>query len=340
MEIARKAKASRAAVYAVLNGTVGTTIGVSVERRDRILAAAKEVGYVRNDLARSLATGRTYTIGVLVHSLKDHFFTDFFNHLDEICVGDGYSVFLANSEFDPDREARSLRAFLTKKVDGLVIAKDPRHRNEELLAQIHRAGILIVTLGELSGPRRKYPNATFDEGAGDRLAARHLWDLGHRRVLYFDGRKRGDSYSIIHRMRWEEFSRAWRALGGTGLREFQTADTTHGGVELVEHMSSLRPDQQPTAIGCSSDRLAISVISSLRLRGRRVPDEVSVMGFDDIEAAAECAVPLTTIRLPVAKLATGAWRLLKERLEGKNEANDVVIEPELVIRESTRRVNL
>ena len=151
LEIARKAHASRAAVYAALNGGARpTTIGVSPEKRERILAVARELGYTCNDLARSLATGKTHTLGVLVHSLKNNFYADLFIHLDDLCCQDGYSVFIANSEFDSAREARYLQAFHAKKVDALVIARDPAHQNNALLKQLATAGIPIITLGEIA----------------------------------------------------------------------------------------------------------------------------------------------------------------------------------------------
>ena len=345
LEIARKAHASRAAVYAALNGgSRPSTIGVSPEKRERILAVARELGYTCNDLARSLATGKTHTLGVLVHSLKNNFYADLFIHLDDLCCQDGYSVFIANSEFDSAREARYLRAFHAKKVDALVIARDPAHRNNDLLEQLATAGIPVITLGEISTAHLPYPNVVFDEAQGDRLAAEHLWALGHRRVLHFNAGKVGDSSQAIQLLRRREFAKAWKTLGGRTLQRFETADPLSGGNELAEFLIGRPRAAWPTAIVCSSDRLAIRAISALRSHRIMVPDDLSVIGFDDIDAAAEFVVPLTTIRLPTRTMAEGVWTLLSERLRaprsphGKTASppRQIVIAPELVVRQSTR----
>ncbi len=339
LEIASKAKASRAAVYAALNGTKPSTIGVSPEKREKILTIANELGYIRNELARSLVTGKTNTVGVLVHSLKNHFFTDFFNFLDDACYRDGYSLFIANSEFDADREARNLRAFMAKKIDALVIARDPAHQNDDLLAKMASQGIPIITLGELGRENLTYPNVVFDEAEGDRLAAEHLWSLGHREIAYLGAGKMPSSLRAIHELRWEKFSAAWRKLsGGPAPLLHNVMDETLGGHELAEMLAKMAGDKRPTAVACSMDRLAISLMSALKAHGLRVPQDISVIGYDDIDTAAQGAVPLTTIRLSTQKMAIAVWELLRKRLHGEGgyeSAECVVIKPELVVREST-----
>jgi LacI family transcriptional regulator len=346
VEIARKAQVSRAAAYAVLNSAKPSTIGVSEEKRQRILEVAKEFGYVRNELARSLVTGKTFTIGVLVHSLKNHFFTDFFTYLDDVCYQAGYSASFASSEFDSNREARHLRAFLAKKVDALVVVRDPSHRNEEILRQITGQEIPIITIGELCDQELTYPNVTFDEVLGDTLAAEYLWKMGHRKVLYFTASKTGDSMSIIHALRHNHFSAAWSKLGGQVLKHFETTDPIHGGNELGEYLSKLPVKDRPTAIACSTDRLAISLISALRVHNLRVPEDISVFGYDDIDAAAELAVPLTTIRLSTEKLAQGVWSLLQKKFQNVTMGNQVshpecvIVKPELIVRESVKHLTV
>jgi LacI family transcriptional regulator len=343
LEIARKANVSRAAAYAVLNSTKPSTIGVSEEKRRRVLEVAKEFGYVRNELARSLVTGKTFTIGVLVHSLKNHFFTDFFTCLDDLCYQAGYSASFANSEFNPDREARHLRAFLAKKVDALVIVRDPFHRNEDLLKQVARQEIPVITIGELADQNLLYPNVTFDEALGDRLAAEFLWTQGHRKILYFSAGKTTDSLSLIQHLRWENFSAAWTRLTGDPILDhFQTTDTIHGGNELGEYLAKLPAEKRPSAVACSTDRLAISLISALRVHNLRVPEDMSVIGFDDIDAAAELAVPLTTVRLPTQKLAQSVWTLLQKNFQDpqgwipSRAPECMIVDPELIVRKSVK----
>ena len=336
LEVARCAKVSQASVYAALNPGKQTTIGISDETRQRVLRVAHELGYVRNDLARSLVTGRTHTIGVLVHSLQNQYFNALFNYIDDSCSRDGYTVFIANSEFDSEREARGLRAFLSRRIDGLIIARDPMHRTDDLLERLADQGTPIVTLGEL-GPDVRYPNVTFDEVLGHRLAAEHLYRAGHRRVMYFNAGKARGSNLPIHANRQRYFAEAWQAIGGE-LAFFETADAIHGGNELGEHVALLPEHRRPTAVACSNDRLAISLMAGLAVQKITVPDQLAVIGYDDIEAAAEQKTPLTTVRLSVEDQARVAWELLKKGLSGAEAddqpAENVVLEPRLIVRES------
>ncbi len=343
LEIARKAKVSRAAAYAAINSTKGSTIGISQEKRKRVLEVAREMGYVRNELARSLVTGKTYTIGVLVHSLKNHFFTDFFTCLDDACYQAGYSASFASSEFDPNREARHLQAFLAKKVDAMVIVRDPVHRNDTILRQFPNHGIPIITVGELYSDRLMYPNVCFNGTLGDSLAADYLWAQGHRKVLFFSTNKEGDGASIIHRLRRDNFASAWSEHPkAPALEYFETNDPIHGGNELGEYLSSCSLRKRATAVMCGCDRLAISLMSALRVHNIEVPKDISVMGYDDIDSAAEQAVPLTTIRLSTQKLAAGVWSLLQKTLQDTSESKSpdspecLVIKPELIVRNSVR----
>ncbi|NLX04321.1 MAG: LacI family transcriptional regulator [Phycisphaerae bacterium] len=342
VEVARRARVSRAAVYAVLNADRPTNIGISDEKRRRVLEAARELGYVRNELARSLVTGRTHTIGVLVHTLKTHFYTDFFTYMDDACHADGYSVFVSSSEFDGARERRNLEAYLAKRVDAVAIARGQPGNNDDVLQRLISQGVVVVILGEVDVPDLPYPVVGFDEGRVGDLTAEHLRSLGHRRVLYLSAGRTRDNSLRIHSIRAERFAQAWRQVGGEGLERFDTADPVHGGMELAEALAKMPEGRRPTAVACSTDRLAISLVSSLRMHRLRVPRDISVIGCDDIDAAAECTVPLTTVRLPTDRMAEGAWRLIKGKLgsepaDSESGSERLIIQPELVIRESTEK---
>ncbi len=341
-EIARKAKVSRAAVYAVLNATRPTNIGISEEKRKRVLEVANTLGYVRNELARSLVTGKTYTIGVQVHSLKTHFYTDFFTFLDDACYQDGYSVFITSSEYNAAREVRNLKAFLSKRVDAVVVARNQPHHNDDVLQQLIAQGTPVILLGEVDVPDLAYPVVGFDEPMVGRLAAEHLWTLGHRNVLYLNAGQTNDDSQRIHQIRWRNFSTAWARLSeGRNPNLFEARDTMHGGNELAEHLKSIAKHDLPTAIACSTDRLALSAMSALRFHQMSVPQNISVIGCDDITAAAEASVPLTTVRLPTETLAKAMWELLQSKFLQSPDAlpskpDRLIVQPELIVRESTQ----
>jgi len=176
------------------------------------------------------------------------------------------------------------------------------------------------------------------------LAAEHLWTLGHRKVLSFDAGKTSDDSLRTHQVRRQNFLTAWKRLsGGQSLDFFQARDPMHGGNELAEYLGTIGKSELPTAVACSTDRLALSAISALRLYRIGVPGDISVIGCDDIMAAEEAAVPLTTIRLPMAKLAKSLWTVLKRKIDATPDANDsesdrLIVQPELVVRESTLEI--
>jgi LacI family transcriptional regulator len=352
VEIARQAKVSRAAVYAVLNADKATSIVIGQETRQRILDIAARLGYVRNEVARSLVTGKSYTIGMQLRSLANQFlatqfYTDFSRSCTDSAYRQAYSVFLSSSEFDFAREARNLQALLAKRVDAVIVERGEPGEHDAVLRQMQAQGITVILLGEVDVPGLPYPVVGFDEPLAGRLAAEHLWSLGHRRILYFNAGKVRDNSLRVHTIRRELFQRAWQGLGGGGvLPGFATADPLHGGMELAEYLMQLPRAQWPTAVACSMDSLAISLSVGLRAHRIKVPREMAIVGCDDIPGAVEAAVPLTTVRLPTEKMAQGVWELLEPRLKdgglpaGALVLERLVIAPELMIRQSTRTATL
>jgi len=223
-----------------------------------------------------------------------------------------------------------------------VAARTQPDRNDDILRQLIDQGIPVILMGEVDVPDLEYPVVGFDEVKVGELAAEHLWSLGHRKVLYFDAGKTNDDSLRTHQVRRRNFLTAWTWLsGGQSPDFFQARDPMHGGNELAEHLGTIGKGELPTAVACSTDRLALSAMSALRLYRIGVPGDISVIGCDDIMAAEEAAVPLTTIRLPMAQLAKSLWTVLKRKIDATPDANDskpdrLIVQPELVIRESTR----
>jgi LacI family transcriptional regulator len=344
-DVARNAQVSRATAFAALNKSHGTNIGISAERRQQVLRVAAELGYIRNDLARSLASGKSKMIGVLVPNLSTQFYSDFFSALDDACFANGYTVFVSSSKFDREREARSLQAFLAKRVDAVIVARGEPGAHDALLQQMQAQGIAVILQGEVDVQGLPYPVVGFDEPAVGRLAAKHVWSLGHRRILYFNAGKVRDNSLRIHTIRRALFENAWHALGGGDtVTGFETADPLHGGMELAEHLLQLPRAQWPTAVACSMDSLAISLSAALRTHRVKVPRDVAIIGCDDIPGAGEAAVPLSTVRLPTEKMAQGVWSLLKPQLTEQPRPIEapapqrLVIPPELIVRQSTGTV--
>ena len=339
-QIARSLNVSKSTVSRVMNNAPGTRVSDST--RQRIMAACREQGYRPSFSAQALATGRTRLLGVHVQSLNDDYYGDFFRHFDDACYPHGYTVLFSSSQYDRDRERRNLEAFLSGQMDAVLVTRTPK-QHEDLLRRIIQRGVHVILMGEM--PTTRFPLVTIDEFEVGRLAAQHLWSQGHRRVMYLAAEKASDQSGQIHFHRRENFLGPWEQISrGLPLRQFTVGDGLSGALDAAEFVSSLAADQRPTAIACGTDRLALSMLSALRARKLAVPDDISVIGCDDITAAAEAAVPLTTIRQPRDRLAQAAWQMLKERLDAGEPAAEevdppqVLVPPELIVRKSTKRV--
>jgi DNA-binding LacI/PurR family transcriptional regulator len=344
-EVAKFAGVSRALVYAVLNAEKKTNIGVSADKSKLVKKVAAELGYVRNEAARALVSGKTHSIGVVVGSLKNSFFADFFSCLDDACYSDGYSMLIGISENNKEREARSLRTMLAKRVDAIVLGRTHPGYNDDVLNAFLQQNIPIVILGEGDTPNTDYFDVAFDEPVIGELVAEYLWGMGHRKVAYFRPVIEGDLTYRMHDMRRNDFCASWAALTGGDVRQFSTADITHGGDDLAYNLAKLPITERPTGVVCSCDTLAITAIHALRARGISVPDDISVIGCDDIGIASDILVPLTTICLPRNELAQGVWQLLYKELvsseetpAGGNLNRQLLIKPKLIVRKSTAKV--
>jgi LacI family transcriptional regulator len=345
-EVARVANVSRAVVYAVLNAEKKTNIGVSPTKRKLVKKVAAELGYVRNEAARALVSGKTHSIGVVVGSLKNNFFADFFSCLDDACYSDGYSMLIGISENDEKREARSLRTMLAKRVDAIVLSRIHPDYNDDILNAFLQQQIPIVIMGEGESPNPEYFDVAFDEPIIGELAAEYLWGLGHRKAAYFRPAIEGDLTGRMHDMRRNDFCASWAALTNSEVRQFSTADIIHGGDDLAYNLAKLPITERPTVVVCSCDSLAISTIHALQARGISVPNDVSVIGCDDVDIASDILVPLTTVCLPRKELAQAVWQLLHKKLigsedtpAGDNHNGQLLVKPKLIVRKSTAEVS-
>ncbi len=338
-DIAKKAGVAKTTVSLVLNRK-RSQVRISQQTEQRVLAAARELNYQPSFAARALAQGKTRAIGVLVNSIDNNFYAGFFKYLNDACFQSGYSIFFTTSEFDPGRERRILESFLNRFADGLVITRTA-DQNVDLIQKISDMGIPIIIEGGIAPT--PFPLVTVDEYKLAELAAEFIWSQGHRRILYFTAEQVKNESRVIHFFRRENFLTPWNRISShLPIQAFATADPTHGGNELAEHLAAMNAQERPTAIVCSTDRLALSLIAGLRMRQIRVPDDISVLGCDDITEAADAPVPLTTLRQPVEKVAQAVWEMLETMLQNTPETKSnepppaVYIQPELIVRESTR----
>lgn len=336
-DIARAAGVTSATVSYALSGKDG----VSTNTRDRIRSIAERLGYVANRQAAALRGQRSYILGVLVTNIKNPFFADIVCGMEKAAAERLYRLMLCVTENDPADEARHLKMLLEHRVDGLIlvpVASDPEgtYQNIKLLQtfQRRRVPILCIVDAVRDMETLRITTAVYE---GTRLLVDHLTGLGHRDIAYFSQPFPRVLQCGRHAAYRDALARAGipfrpELLIETGLTPEDAYART--GQALEDGVSF-------TAAVYPNDYMAVGGLRKLREQGLRVPQDVSVTGFDDVDWARFCEVPLTTARFPVRELGEMAVQKMLQCLESESDASgrspscDIIVKPELVVREST-----
>ena len=326
-DVADAVGVSKQTVSAVINGKPGIT----TETRDRVLAACEKLGYHLDFVARSLATGRTRTIALIVSDTSSPFIGRLAVAAEDHAHASGYSLVLHNTHDDVEREAAYFRAAIERGVDGVVFisARDQCPGLDMLRA----AGIPSVAIDRIPDPYTG-PSVTLDNVTAARLAAEHLLGLGHTRIAHICGPQ--PEVVLMSRERLRGFREALEAHGVASELHVEPAagwdyEAGHAAMQRL-----LARGTTPTAVFAAGDVLAIGAMRALREAGLLVPEDVSVIGVDDIDSAAFVNPPLTTIHQSIGELATLGLQLLFDIVDGKQPARKTVsMEPVLVVRQTT-----
>ena len=304
---------------------------VSAETRERILAAIDELGYRPQAVGRSLRTGATRTIGLLVADITNPFFARMADAVEDHAHQAGYTLILYNTHSDAERERTYLHMAAERWVDGMlfVTTTDTLHG----LGALRAAGIPTVAIDRIP---TDYEGAwvILDNRRTGALVAEHLLDLGHRDLAQICGPL--DLRLSVERL--ESFEAAVRERGfqPVGHAVGDASWSCESGYRAMRTL--LAADRTPTAVFASNDRLAIGAMRAAAEAGLRVPDDLSIVGVDDIELAPYVTPPLTTVRQSLADVATLATKILLDLAHGRDPAHtQVVFQPELVVRRSTAR---
>jgi DNA-binding LacI/PurR family transcriptional regulator len=278
-------------------------VPVSPETRERVLAAARELGYRPNPLARALRGAPTMLLGAIVRDITDPFFAGAIEAISSAARARGYNIVLGLAHARAT-EAQELAAVLeARQVDGILVVGDMGDQ-PRLLADLADSHVPVVAMWQ-GTTLDLIPGVQVDNGLGIRTAIDHLVGLGHRRIAFIGGRLLGD----IRERQAAYIDAATAILGEIPAGYVQhVANTPEGGEAALGAL--LRVVPRPTAIVISTDTLAIGVLRAALLRGVRVPEELSVTGFDDIAMASVTVPSLTTVRMPIALMATEAIELL------------------------------
>jgi DNA-binding LacI/PurR family transcriptional regulator len=321
-DVAERAGVSKSLVSLVMRGSPQ----VSRQKREAVLRAADELSYRPNAVARSLVRKRSFVIGVVLSNLHNPFFADVVDGIEGEAIASHYRALFNTGSLSPEREAAAVETLLQLRTDGLILAGSALS-TREIVAVSTTVPVVLVTR-----PTRSplLDSATNDDRAGARLAVDHLVALGHRAIAHIDG---GTGAGAAARR--SSYMAAMRSHGlGAEIRVLPGAFTEEGGASGVDRL--LARGETPTAVFAANDLAAVGALHALEERGLRVPDDVSVVGYDNSSLAALGHINLTTIDQPRRELGAIAVRLLIERLDqGRSQARHLVVPPRLVVRRTT-----
>jgi LacI family transcriptional regulator len=326
-EVADKAKVSPTTVSHVINNTRF----VSEDVRARVTAAMKELGYRPNALARSLRRGITFTIGLILPDSANPFFAEIGRAIEETAFQYGYNVILCNTEGEYNREQIYVDLLTKKQVDGLIFVA--AGAQSESLSSLLQEDILVVLI-DRQVPGIDVDVVLSDNRQGGYLATKHLVDLGHTRIACISGPSdiTPSSERVIGYL---------QALQEAGMPPDEKLIISgnfrvESGHQIVQELLAF--PNPPTAVFASNDLMAIGAMRAVTQKGLRVPEDVSIVGFDDIELASYISPALTTVRQPKMEMGkTAVDLLIKQTQEGNRTASLTILNNELIVRDSTGR---
>ena len=322
-------------------GTVSNVVNspdlVSPATRERVETAITKLGWVPNESARQLRAGRSRVISMVVMDIGNPFFTDVLRGAEERVLGHGYHVQASNSASRPEREREQLRVLEQQRVGGVLWA--PVSGPSEGADALRRRGIPVVIV-DRAGDGTGYCSVSVDDVEGGRLATHHLFSQGHTTVAVVGGP--GTLHQVRDRRLGAEVARGQH--GGDVSLLLVTTPTMESasGVAAADQIVALPDAERPTAVFAMNDLLAIGLLQGFVTHGLRVPDDVALVGYDDISFAASAAVPLSSVRQPREALGERAAELLFAEIDATDhdtphEHQGVRFTPELVVRRSSAK---
>lgn len=324
-DVAQRAGVHAATASRALNPSTRTLVNEETARR--VSAAARELGYAPNDIARALRTARTSTIGVLVPDLINPIFPPMVRGIEDALGREAHTALLADTDNDQRKEREAVAALQRRQVDGLLVGS--ARRIHPLIEELVDAGTPMVLINRVTD-RHDVPAVVEEAEVGIREAIAHLRDLGHVRIAHLAG---PDALST-GRVRARAFIRASDEAGLSSLVFPCERYSVDAGAEAMGRLLREAPDR--TAVFASNDLIALGALTTLGAHGLRCPDDLSMIGFNDMPFLEYMDPPLTTVRVSHYDLGSEAARLLLERLaEPDGEIRSVRLPARLVVRGST-----
>lgn len=325
-DVARLAGVSQATVSNVLNHPERVRPAV----QEAVARAIADLGFVRHEGARQLRSGHSQTLGLLLLDAWNPAFQEIARGVEETTHAAGWNLLIANSARTLQRESTYLRVFSEARVPGLIVI--PHDEQAESLHRVRAGGAAVVVVDRADEGEHTLSVAV-DDVAGGRMAADHLIGLGHRHIVFV-----GDASTAtpVHQRLAGVRASVAETHGRVELSTVAVPLTPEGGHAAGEQIVATDPAARPTAVLAAIDAVAFGVVQSLLYHGVAVPEEVSVMGYDDVPLTRLLSVPLTTVRRPHYDMGVGAATLLLEAMaEDRPAGRHLVFAPTLVVRAST-----
>jgi LacI family transcriptional regulator len=324
-DIAKKANVS----YGTVSRALNNKYGVKKETRERVLAVAGRMGYSPNGIARGLVKKATNTIGLVIPDILNPFYPGVACGIEDKALKGGYSVFFCNTNHDKKREIQSLKLLAEKRVDGIIVA--PGLDDSDIPNDVTGGDIPIVHIC------RRYvePDKSFvviDDERGGFLATKHLIEQGYKKIGFIGAQNQ----ALYMDKRFEGYKQAFKKYGlELDDRYIYSSDfRRQTGYRLVRKM--IANGDYPRAIFAENDILALGVIQGIRESGLSIPEDIAVVGFDDIPFASFPEVQMTTIHQPKHEMGEIAVSILLDQLSGRNtQPRKVILEPRLIVRRSS-----
>ncbi|WP_249963507.1 HTH-type transcriptional repressor PurR [Histophilus somni] len=326
-DVAKMAGVSTTTVSHVIN----KTRFVAKETEQQVLQAIKNLNYSPSAVARSLKVNTTKSIGMIVTTCETPYFAEIIHSVEELCYRQGYSLFLCNTQNNPEKIKNHLDMLAKKRVDGLLVMCAEYTQNSlDLLAAFKDLPMVVMDWGPFNENTDLIQDNSF---SGGYIATKYLIDNGHKDIAIISG----ELTKTTAITRYQGFEKAMQEANLTinpdWIMEgfFEPED----GYECMNKI--LVQDKLPTAVFCCNDVMALGAVSAIGEKGLKVPDDISVIGYDNIHASRFFSPPLTTIHQSKSRLGVQAINLLFKRISEKGKEHEIIeIYPELVIRKSVK----
>ena len=327
-DVAKAAGVSYATVSRALSGSSQ----VGSETRERVLKLCDEMGYTTNFVARSMVTKRTNLIGLVVPSVDNQFMSELAYHAEVSARAHGYNIMLCDSGPDLKQEKTVFKLLLGRQVDGILIVPQSSRSYDNLKSYLDQVPTVFLSENLRSQPQSY---VAVDNSLGTYLGTRHLYELGHRDILYFGQRR-----STTHQLRAEGYMKACQELNLTPrfFNSEYSRSSIQGGYELAKEL--FRKPLDCTAVFAATDSNALGMMTAADEMGIDIPGQLSLIGFDNISATALSRIDLTTVDQPKRDMAVQAVDMLRDKIENGTQGYvHQILLPTLIQRGTCRKLD-